>query len=70
MKTFDLSIKDISSSISQNRQLPNVEDAISNNEKAEDSKNEMDKMGQIFNKTRGGKACYWSELSYFETNDL
>ena len=37
---------------------------------AEKSGNNMDKMGKIFNKTKDGRPCYWSELSYHETNDL
>lgn len=32
--------------------------------------NKLDEMGKIFRKTKDGRACYYSELSYFESNDL
>lgn len=39
-------------------------------EQVEKSKNNMDSMGRIFNKTETGSPAYWSELNYHETNDL
>jgi hypothetical protein len=39
-------------------------------DKAKESGNKMDEMGKIFRKTKDGRQCYYSELSYFETNDL
>lgn len=39
-------------------------------EYAKKSGNKMDEMGEIWNKTKDDKPCYWSELSYHETNDL
>ena len=37
---------------------------------AKKSGNKMDEMGKIWNKTKDGRPCYWSELSYHQTNDL
>ena len=39
-------------------------------DKTKESGNKMDKMGKIFRKTKDGRPCYYSELSYFESNDL
>ena len=39
-------------------------------EYAKNSGNKMDEMGKIFRKTKDGRECYYSELSYFESNDL
>ena len=51
--------------------IQNVSGSSSENiEYAKKSGNKMDEMGKIWNKAKDGKSCYWSELSYHETNDL
>lgn len=50
--------------------LPCVSGSYSTVDKAKESGNKMDEMGKIFRKTKDGRQCYYSELSYFESNDL
>lgn len=50
--------------------LPCVSGSYSTVDKAKESGNKMDEMGKIFRKTKDGRQCYYSELSYFENNDL